>query len=44
MLQILMIINALNRVESDTLILQIITQQELQKQTKILPKSLVLKT
>ena len=38
-----MIINAINGVLSDTYILQIITQQELQNLTKILQKDSILK-
>ena len=34
----LMIMNVLNDISSDTLILQIVTKQELQKLKKILPK------
>ena len=38
-----MIMNALNGVQSDTYILQIVTQQELQKRIKILQKDVILK-
>ena len=44
MLKTLIIMNAVNSVWSDTYILHILIQQELEKMTKILLENLILKT
>ena len=44
MLKTLIIMNAVNGVWSDTYILHILIQQELEKMTKILLENLILKT
>ena len=44
MFKILIIVNPLSDVQSDTQILQIITQEKLQKLTKVFQKDLILKT